>query len=361
MKKIFNKKMLSKIATPLIGFIVVLILGMIIMLLVGYDPIYAYKQLLNGIFGTRLNFGTTLEKITPVLLSGLAFVIGMKSDFFNMGVEGQMSLAAITVAWLGVELDGMMPAWIVILMCMLAAMLVAALYACIPALLKTYLNANEICTTILLNYVATLFSTYLCLYPLYGGSGVSQTAAINRDYLLTYILRPSRANIGIFIAAAAVVGFALFFKKTTLGFSIQATGDNRLYAESMGIKTKRNVVVTVMMSGAVAGLAGCIEVLGVHGRFVNGFIGSIPLYGMLAALICGGNFIGLTIYSVLIGMLQSGSLGMARFTGMSEEIINILIALFILFVTMDIKSNKKWSNKIKQLLKRTDNRKKGVD
>lgn len=363
MKRVFNKRVFSNILTPLIGFVVVIILGIIIMLLVGYDPIYAYGQLINGIFGTKLNFGTTLEKITPVLLSGLAFVIGMKSDFFNMGVEGQMSLGAITVAWLGVELDGKMPAAVVILICMLAAMLVASLYACIPAILKTYLNANEICTTILLNYVATLFSTYLCLYPLYGGSGVSQTASINKDYLLPYILKPSRANVGIFIAFAAVIAFALFFKKTTLGFSIQATGDNSLYAESMGVKTKRNVIVTVMMSGAVAGLAGCIEVLGVHGRFVNDFIGNIPLYGMLAALICGGNFIGLTVYSLLIGMLQSGSLGMERFTGMSEELINILIALFILFVTMDLKLNKKWSGKIKQTCKRVLRKrpKKGVE
>lgn len=352
MRKIFNKTVLSKAVAPLASLVAVIILGIIIMLLVGYDPIYAYGQLLNGVFGTKLNFGTTLEKITPVLLSGLAFVIGMKSDFFNMGVEGQMSLGAITAAWLGVSLDGVVPAGVVVLTCMLAAMLAGALYAFIPAFLKTYLNANEICTTILLNYVASLFATYLCLYPLYGGSGVSQTALINKDYLLPYILKPSRANIGIFIAFAAVIVFAAFFNKTTLGFSIQATGDNSLYAESMGVKTKKNIIVTVMMSGAVAGLAGCIEVLGVHGRFVNDSIGNIPLYGMLAALICGGSFTGLTVYSLLIGMLQSGSLGMERFTGMSEEIINMLIALFILFVTLDLKLNKKWTDKIRKQFKR---------
>lgn len=99
-----RKWKLNKITGPLFSIVLVLLIGVVIMLVVGYDPIYAYGQLIRGGFGTKLNFGTTLEKITPVLLSGLAFVIGMKGDFFNMGVEGQMTLAAITTAWLGVEL-----------------------------------------------------------------------------------------------------------------------------------------------------------------------------------------------------------------------------------------------------------------
>lgn len=195
-----RKWKLNKIIAPLFSIVLVLLIGVVIMLVVGYDPIYAYGQLIRGSFGTKLNFGTTLEKITPVLLSGLAFVIGMKGDFFNMGVEGQMTLAAITTAWLGVELFGKMPAALVVIICFAASIGVAMLYALIPALLKAFLNANEICTTILLNYVATLFSTYLCLYPLYGGAGVQQTAKLDSSLLLKYILPPSRANVGIFIA-----------------------------------------------------------------------------------------------------------------------------------------------------------------
>ena len=107
-----------------------------------------------------------------------------------------------------------------------------------------------------------------------------------------------------------------------------------------GVKTKQSVIAAVVMSGAVAGLAGVIEVLGVHGRFVNAFAGNIPLYGMLAALISNGSFLSMTIYSTLIGVLQAGSLGMERFTGLSEELINILISMFILFVMMDMKLGK---------------------
>ena len=264
----------------------------------------------------------------------------MKGDFFNMGVEGQMTLAAITTAWLGVELFGKMPAALVVIICFAASIGVAMLYALIPALLKAFLNANEICTTILLNYVATLFSTYLCLYPLYGGAGVQQTAKLDSSLLLKYILPPSRANVGIFIAFFAVIAFAFFFKRTRAGFFIQATGENAAYAESIGVKTKQSVIAAVVMSGAVAGLAGVIEVLGVHGRFVNAFAGNIPLYGMLAALISNGSFLSMTIYSTLIGVLQAGSLGMERFTGLSEELINILISMFILFVMMDMKLGK---------------------
>ena len=335
---VYLPKMVVKVL-DILADLAVCVLG-IIMLVVGYDPIYAYGQLIRGGFGTKLNFGTTLEKITPVLLSGLAFVIGMKGDFFNMGVEGQMTLAAITTAWLGVELFGKMPAALVVIICFAASIGVAMLYALIPALLKAFLNANEICTTILLNYVATLFSTYLCLYPLYGGAGVQQTAKLDSSLLLKYILPPSRANVGIFIAFFAVIAFAFFFKRTRAGFFIQATGENAAYAESIGVKTKQSVIAAVVMSGAVAGLAGVIEVLGVHGRFVNAFAGNIPLYGMLAALISNGSFLSMTIYSTLIGVLQAGSLGMERFTGLSEELINILISMFILFVMMDMKLGK---------------------
>ncbi len=334
------KKILHKLTAPLVSIAVVLVIGVVIMLLVGYNPLYAYEQLIRGSFGTKLNFGTTLEKITPVLLSGLAFVIGMKGDFFNMGVEGQMTLAAITTAWLGVALFGKMPAFLVVIICFAASVAVAMLYALIPALLKAYLNANEICTTILLNYVATLFSTYLCLYPLYGGEGVQQTAKLDPSLQLKYILPPSRANVGIFAAFAVVLAFAFFFRKTKAGFFIQATGENAAYAESIGVKTHRSMIAAVLMSGAVAGLAGTIEVLGVHGRFVNAFAGNIPLFGMLAALISNGSFLSMSVYSVLIGVLQAGALGMQRFTGLSEELVNILISLFILFVMMNIRFKK---------------------
>ena len=219
-----RKWKLNKITGPLFSIVLVLLIGVVIMLVVGYDPIYAYGQLIRGGFGTKLNFGTTLEKITPVLLSGLAFVIGMKGDFFNMGVEGQMTLAAITTAWLGVELFGKMPAALVVIICFAASTGVAMLYALIPALLKAFLNANEICTTILLNYVATLFSTYLCLYPLYGGAGVQQTAKLDSSLLLKYILPPSRANVGIFIAFFAVIAFAFFFKRTRADSSFRPRG-----------------------------------------------------------------------------------------------------------------------------------------
>ena len=112
------------------------------------------------------------------------------------------------------------------------------------------------------------------------------------------------------------------------------------------------MIAAVAMSGAVAGLAGVIEVLGVHGRFVNAFAGNIPLYGMLAALISNGSFLSMTVYSTLIGALQAGSLGMERFTGLSEELINILISMFILFVMMDIKFGKGKRKKLKLKLRR---------
>ena len=207
----------ERIKNTLISICLVFIIGAVCMLLIGYNPAEAYRELLKGMFVGNLNIGTTLEKFTPVLLTGLAFVVSMKAGFMNMGVEGQLCLGAITAAWLGIELKGVFPGIVVTVICIAAGGLAGAAWSLIPALLRVCLNANEICTTILLNYVATLFTTYLCLYPLYGQEAVAQTAKIDNEILLSYFLKPSKANSGIIIAFVLLVGFALFsFSVSTL-------------------------------------------------------------------------------------------------------------------------------------------------
>ena len=325
----------ARIKNTLISICLVFIIGAVCMMLIGYNPAEAYRELLKGMFAGSLNMGTTLEKFTPVILTGLAFVVSMKAGFMNRGVEGQLSLGAITAAWLGIELQGIFPGTVVTLICIVAGGLAGAAWSLIPALLRVYLNANEICTTILLNYVATLFTTYLCLYPLYGQEAVAQTAKIDNEILLSYFLKPSKANSGIVIALILLVCFALFYKKTRLGFLIKSVGDNPGFSECIGINTKKYMIIAVLFSGMLGGIAGSIEILGVYTRFINGFSNNIALYGMLAALISGGSFLALPLYSFLIAALKAGALGMERFTGLPDSLIDILIVLFILFVTMN--------------------------
>ncbi len=322
-----------------------LIIGAIIMLAIGANPITGYTRLINGAFGSAFNFGSTLEKFVPLLLTSLAFMIGTRAGVFNMGVEGSLYLGALASSAVAIYLPKDLPGVIVIVLSMLAGSLVGGVWALIPALLKVHLRVNEVCSTILLNYVAIYLTTFMVLEPMHGGASSPQTLPILPQAVLKRILPPSRANIGIFIALLLLLAMWYFFHHTTTGYRINHTGDNPKFAETMGINPKKYIVIGMMLSGAVGGFAGSLEVLGIYGLFLSSFSNNIAFDGMLAALIANGSFVSLPIISMFIAALKVGALGMERFTSIPKSLIDIIIALFILFATMkrlfDFISNRK--------------------
>ena len=337
--------MKNKYINIFISIIVCMFLSGIIIAIMGEDPIEAYIQLFRGAFVGNFNLGSTLEKFVPLLLTGLAFIVGSKVGVFNVGVEGELYLGAITAAWIGYSVKGL-PSVLHIILCFSMAMLVGAAWAFIPAYLKAYFNVNEVCVTILMNYVAIYITSYLVNYPLSGHTGVSQTPHIEKTASLMRILRPSRANIGLFIAIGVCILMYFVIKKTKLGFQMRNTGANPFFSEYVGIKPKKVMISGMLLSGAIGGLAGAIEVMGIYGVFLDNFSLNISGDGMLAALIAKGSFAALPVLSLFIAALKSGSLGMERYTGVPKSLIDVLIAMFILLATMDtlfnfIKSKKK--------------------
>lgn len=323
----------DKAINILASFVIVFLLGALFIKMLGFSPVESYKQLLKSIFIGRMNVGSVLEKFTSLLLTGLAFMVSSKAGFANIGVEGQMYLGAITAAWIGILLGGLPPLMVTII-CILAAMLVGLLYSLIPALLKAYLNTNEICITIMLNYVAVLFTTYLVMYPLYCGQGTAATTKLPANIMLSQFMKPSRANTGVFLAVLALVIIMYIFKRTSLGYKMSSVGLNPVFSEYIGINRKKYLIIAVMISGLLGGLAGSIEVLGIHGRFINQFSNDIAFDGMLAALLAQGKFGALCGYSLFIAALKVGALGMERFTGIPKSLIDILINTFILIAAM---------------------------
>lgn len=311
-----------------------LIIGAIIMLAIGANPLTGYAQLFKGAFGSAFTFGGTLEKFVPLLLTGLAFMIGTRAGMFNMGVEGSLYLGALASAAVAIYLPSNLPGIVVIILSMLGGSLIGALWALIPALLKVYLRVNEVCSTILLNYVAIYFTTFMVLEPMHGGASSPQTLPILPQAVLKRILPPSRANIGVFIALLILVAMWFIFNRTTLGYRINSTGENPRFAETMGINPKKYMIIGMLLSGAVGGLAGTMEVLGIHGVFLSNFSVNTAFDGMLAALIANGSFVALPILSIFIAALKVGALGMERFTSIPKSLIDMIIALFILFATM---------------------------
>ena len=231
-KKIMNSKYLS----VLFSIIVCIVLSGIVMAFMGENPFEVYAQLFKSAFIGNFNLGTTIEKFVPLLLTGLAFIVSSRVGVFNVGVEGELYLGAIAAAYVGYTLKGM-PSLLHILVCFLVAMIIGALWAFIPGFLKAFYNVNEVCVTILMNYVAIYITSYLVSGPLSGKTGISQTKPIEKSAVLMKILKPSRANAGIFIAIAVCILVYYLFKKTKLGFEIRSTGMNPHFSEYVGIKS----------------------------------------------------------------------------------------------------------------------------
>lgn len=318
----------------LFTIIISLLVGAVVIIFMGFNPIEAYIELFKGAFAGKFNFGGTLERFVPLMLTALAFAVSSKVSVFNVGVEGELYLGAIAAAWAGYAIVGL-PAGIHIILCIVLAMVVGSLWAAIPGALKAYYKVNEVCTTILLNYVAIFLTSYLVNNPLSAKTGIPQTPNMAPTALLPRMLKPSRANAGLFIAIAVLISVYWLVQHTTVGYRLRSVGLNPDYADYMGFNAKRTMVIGMMMSGAIGGLAGAIEVMGIYGHFLDNFSPGIAFDGMLASLIARNNIKMVPVLALFLAVLKSGALGMERFTGVPKSLVDAIIAMFILLAAME--------------------------
>ncbi len=309
--------------------------GAAFILMIGESPIDAYVALLRGAFVGKLNFGKTLATFTPLLLTSMAFAIGAKGGAFNVGVEGEVFLGGITAAYIGIYWT-FLPAPLHILACFIGAMIVAALWAAIPGSLKAYLGVNEVCTTILLNYVAFYITSYLVSGPMSAGVANAQSLPVSDSVTLFQFMRPSSVNVGLFISIGVIIFVIWLMQATTFGYKVRTAGLNPSHADYIGVNAKRTFVKTMILSGILGGIAGCIEILGVHGYFLNNFAANLGFNGMLAALIVKNNIFLTPFMAFFLSVLKSGSLGLQQSTGVPKSIVDTITAVFIIIATMDL-------------------------
>lgn len=341
--KIENKQTYLSIVTAFV-------IGGIVILAMGYSPVEAYLKLIKGAFIGKLNFGTTLQLFTALFLTAVAFSVSAKVNIFNVGVEGELFLGALAAAWIGYSVTGL-PSVFHIIVALLFAMLVGAMWASIPGFLKSYLGVNEITVTILMNYVAIYFTSFMVNGPLSGKSSSPRTPKILETAELPKILYPSKANIGIFIAIVAFILLYFILYRTTFGYRIRTVGINEHFSNYIGVNSKRFMVFGMMISGAIGGLAGGIESLGVYGYFLDNFSYGIAFDGMLISLIAKNDLKKIPFMAFFIAALKSGSLGLERYTGIPKSSIDMIISIFILLAAMEglfdvfKKRNIKFTNK----------------
>ena len=306
----------------------------VIAALFGYNPLLMFVNIFKGGWAGRLNFGTTLEKLTTTLLLATAFNICTKVNYFNLGLEGSMYLGALAYAVIGYQFPGL-PGYLYVPLCMTAAMLIGALWGAIPAILKIRWNVNEICVNLLMNYVTINFCTYAIYYVWSAKTAIPQTPKLCDQCLIPKILLPSRANVGLFIAIGVFAAAAFIIYRTSAGYRMKTVGQNSGFAEYIGIHHIRTILVTACISGAIAGLAGALEVGGLYGRFVDEFAAGASFNGLLASRLVGNNLLLLPLSSFALSTLQAGAFGVERTMGIPRAFIDCFVAIIIMAVTME--------------------------
>lgn len=310
-----------------------IVLSVLLLLLFTHDdPGNVVLTLFRGAFVGKRNLGTTLAASTTLLLNAIAFSIANRAGFFNTGIDGDMYMGALAAALTGIYGQGI-PGPVLAVLCVFAAVIAGALWAMIPALLNIHLNANVICVCIMMNSVANYICGFFIVGPLSAGKTVPQSRDVAVRFL--QIMKPSRLNIGIFFAIAVWLFMIWMLKKTTLGYELKTIGQNSEHARYAGIDHKRTGLVAMLISGALAGFAGCIEILGNYGYFLNEFASGLGSRGLLTALIVRCNVGLLPIAAFFISALSSGAITMQAVTKVPKSLIDSLTALFIILATME--------------------------
>ncbi|KGR75484.1 ABC transporter permease [Ureibacillus manganicus] len=317
---------------PIISIILGLIFGAIVMLISGYNPVAGYTALWNGIFGSSYNFGETVRTIIPYVFSGLAVAFAFRTGLFNIGVEGQLIMGWFAAAYVGFAWD--LPTIIHLPVAILAAALVGAAWAFIPGILKARLGVHEVIVTIMMNYIA-LRSINPLIAAVTGGAErtpkVHESASLRSEFLQS-LTDYSRMHWGFIIAIIGVFVMWFILEKTTLGYELKSVGFNRNASEYAGMNVKKNIVLSMVISGAFAGLAGAMEALGTFGNIasMSSFSG-IGFDGIAVALLGANQPVGVFFAAVLFGSLKNGGINMPNEAGVPNEIVSIVIALIILF------------------------------
>ncbi|MED3573351.1 ABC transporter permease [Cytobacillus praedii] len=325
---------MKNIIVPVLAVLLGIIVGTIIMLITGYDAGAAFIALWDGAFGDIYYTGETIRQVTPYILAGLAVGFAFKTGLFNIGVEGQLIVGWLAAVWVGVAFE--LPKFIHLPLAVLAAAAAGALWAFIPGLLKAKFRVHEVIVTIMMNYIALHVANYIIRTVLSEKSDrtadVFPSASL-RSPFLEGLTDYSRLHWGIIVALICVFIMWFILEKTSRGYELKAVGFNQHASEYAGMSVKSNIILSMVISGAFAGLAGAMEGLGTFGyASIRGGFTGVGFDGIAVALLGGNTPIGIILAAILFGSLKVGALNMPLEAGVPNELVDIIIALIVFFV-----------------------------
>ncbi|MGB3903405.1 MAG: ABC transporter permease, partial [Anaerolineae bacterium] len=295
-------------ARPILAVFLALVVSAGLIWAAGGNPIEAYAALLDGSFGSVAALANTGVRAAPLLLAGFAVGLGFKAGLWNIGGEGQIYLGAAAATAVGI-IPLAVPAWLHLLLAVMAGFAGGALWILVPAYLRAYRGVNEVCTTLMLNYVAGYFVSWLLHdTPLAEpGAFYPMSPPILPSAHLPILVKGTSLHAGLILAVVLGVVLHFVLRYTPFGFRTRMVGQNPEAARYAGVGVARQIFVVMLVCGGLAGLGGAGEVLGLKLRLFDFFASGVGYEGLALAILANGNALGIIVGGVFFGSLKAGA------------------------------------------------------
>jgi len=320
-----------RIVVPILSVLAALATGAVFLVLTDHDPSVVYREMFEAAFTTRFGITDTLAVATPLILTALAAAVTFRMGLYNIGAEGQLYAGAVASSWAGLALAPSLSDPAAIAVVLLAGAVGGALWIVIPALARAWLNASEIITSLLLTFVALYFMRYL----IFGSSSYWRDPASTNfpqgkridEAAFLPLWDNTRVHLGLVVAVVAAVVLWVLVTRTSFGFDMRVLGDSPAAARYAGIPIRRTIVVVLLVSGALAGLAGASEVAGTaHALDPNGIAVNFGFAGIVVAALARYNPIGTILVAALLGGMQNAA---STLQSLGTERVPIAISLML--------------------------------
>jgi general nucleoside transport system permease protein len=325
--------MTKKIVSGVAGILVALLIGAVMMLAQGYNPIETYQALIQFSVGgfsplDLTPLATTFKNSVPLVLTGLSASVAFASGPVNLGQPGQLLIGALFATLGGLYLR--LPPALMVPALILLAMLGGALWSGVAAVLRQAFNMSEFISTLMLNMIADFFTAWAISYPLMDRTAFSaMTPPIGQAAWLPDL---GNFNLSIVLMVAAVAAIWFVFNRWKAGYEWRLSGQNSLFARLGGCNIDKNFMTVMLVTGALAGLAGGLVVMAGPHRFLKGLGANYAWDGIMIAIVANNGLFGTLLYGLFFSAIQTGALGMELITNVPSEISEVLQAVLVLVI-----------------------------
>lgn len=322
----------QKATSILIIVAVTIIFSLLLIMGAGCSLPDALRGFFKGAFGSAYSIAEVLVKTTPLTLCGLSVACGFFSGFTNIGAEGQFYMGAVVATYVGMYWTNL-PCWLLLILSIVIGFLVGGIWAMIPGILKAKFGISEVINTLMFNYIATGIVGILLQTGLKSPDAYFPVSSyIPKGMWLPTLIPGTRLSFGLLIALLCAGIVYVIIWKTWEGYKIRAVGLNSRACTCSGISTSKSIILSSLLSGGFAGLAGVCEIVGLQHRLLDGISPGYGYLAIVAALLGGNNPFGIIFASIGIAIIQVGSQGMQRSAGVPTAISNIILGGVVLFI-----------------------------